>query len=118
MNPHLRAAVLSEWRGLPQPEAKPDKLIAVEQAVEKFLHKLGLSERLEETQIQAAWQSLVGDFLAAHSSPVSLQDGTLTIRVSHPTVRYELETAWKKRILGHLRKCFPSATVRKLRFQT
>jgi predicted nucleic acid-binding Zn ribbon protein len=118
MNSHLRAAVLSEWRGLPQPEPQADNLIGVEQAVEKFLQKLGLSERLEETQIQAAWQSVVGEFLAAHSAPVGLQDGTLTIRVSHPAVRYELETAWTKRILGHLHKCFPRAKVRKLRFQT
>lgn len=118
MNPKLRATLIEEWRGLPDPPPRPERLVEIGSVLEKLLPKLGLGERLEESQIQAAWQSLVGDFLAAHSSPVSLKDGTLTIRVSHPTVRYELETAWKKRILSHLRQCFPGAKLRALRFQT
>lgn len=118
MNPHLRASLLAEWRGLPEPPPQPDKLTEVSAVLRKVLDGLGLGERLEESQIQAAWQELVGEFIASHAAPVGLQDGCLTIRVSHPIVRYELETAWKKKILSHLRKAFPQARITKLRFQT
>lgn len=86
--------------------------------MQKILPRLGLGDRLDESEIRSAWESLVGEFVATHSSPVTLKDGCLTIRVTNPVIRYELETAWKKRILTNLRAAFPTAKLRTIRFQT
>ena len=67
--------------------------------------------------MQTAWNEIVGDFLAAHSLPVSMRDGILIIQVLQPTVRYELERSWKPEILRKLKTRFGPKTVKEVRFR-
>lgn len=117
MKPSLRAKILEEWRGLPQPLERPERLTAVAPVLDKLLANLGLSDRLDEEAMLKSWKSLVGDFLAAHSTPVGLKNGELIIRVSQPTVRYELDRAWKKKILAVMQNEFGKTKIRSIRFQ-
>ena len=66
---------------------------------------------------KTAWNEIVGDFLAAHSLPVSMRDGILIIQVLQPTVRYELERSWKPEILRKLKTRFGPKTVKEVRFR-
>ena len=48
------------------------------------MQRLGLRERLHETEVIDAWSKTVGEFIAAHSAPVALREGVLYVRVLQP----------------------------------
>lgn len=113
----IRQRVLNEWRGLPDKPERPERCTLAADALKKLLPKLGLSERLNEQDVMAAWKEIVGDFLAEHSTPVSLKEGVLIIQVLQPTVRYELDRTWKAEILRKLKTRFGPKSVKDVRFR-
>ena len=117
MNAALRAAVIAEWRGLPQKKARPDRFQGTAELLPKIMQRLGLRERLHETEVIDAWSKIVGDFIAAHSAPVALREGVLYVRVLQPALHYELEQVSKIDILRKLKKRFGSKTIRDIRFR-
>ena len=117
MNAALRAAVIAEWRGLPEKKPRPDRWQAPADILPKLMQQLGLSERLHETQVFDAWKTIVGDFIAAHSAPVSLREGVLYIRVLQPALHYQFETISKAEILRKLKQRFGGRIIRNVRFR-
>jgi len=117
MNPSLRAAVIAEWRGLPERKTRPDRWQSPAELVPKLMQRLGLRERLRETEIMNAWSKMVGDFIATHSAPVALREGILYVRVLQPALHYELEQTSKPEILRKLKQRFGSKTIRDIRFR-
>jgi predicted nucleic acid-binding Zn ribbon protein len=117
MNPSLRAAVIAEWRGLPERKMRPDRWQAPADVLPKLMQRLGLRERLHETEVIEAWSKIVGEFIAAHSAPVALREGVLYVRVLQPALHYELEQVSKIEILRKLKKRFGTKTIRDLRFR-
>ena len=73
MNPALRTAVIAEWRGLPERKMRPDRWQCPAELMPRLMQRLGLRERLRETEVIDAWSKIVGDFIAAHSTPVALR---------------------------------------------
>lgn len=116
MTPSLRRAVIAEWRGLPSDLPRPDRAQSTADLLPKVMQKLGLKERMQEDDVRKAWKTLVGDFNAAHSCPVALRDGALTVQVLQPALRYELERS-KADILRKLKQRFGNKVVRDLRFR-
>ena len=82
------------------------------------MQKLGLKERLRESEVIDAWSSIVGEFIAAHSAPVALRDGILYVRVLQPSLHYELERIAKTEILRKLKQRFGGKTIRDIRFSS
>jgi predicted nucleic acid-binding Zn ribbon protein len=117
MNPSLRAAVLAEWRGLPDRKMRPERWQSPAELMPKLMQRLGLRERLRETEVIYAWSRIVGDFIAAHSTPVALREGVLYVRVLQPALHYELEQISKTEILRKLKQRFGSKTIRDVRFR-
>lgn len=117
MNPSLRAAAIAEWRGLPQKSPPRDRWQSAEALLPKLMQRLGLRERLHETEVIEAWSSIVGEFIAAHSAPVSLREGILYVRVLQPALHYELEQIAKIEILRKLKLRFGGKTIRDIRFR-
>ena len=115
--PSLREIVIAEWRGLPDPKPGPDRWKAARELLPALMQKLGLRERLHEKDVMEAWADIVGDFIAAHSAPVALRDGTLYVRVLQPALHYELEQISKMEILRKLKKRFGPKTIRDVRFR-
>jgi predicted nucleic acid-binding Zn ribbon protein len=64
-----------------------------------------------------AWSSIVGEFIAAHSTPVALRDGVLYVRVLQPSLHYELERVAKTQVLRKLKLRFGGKTIRDIRFR-
>ena len=81
------------------------------------MQKLGLKERLRESEMIDAWSSIVGEFIAAHSAPVALRDGTLYVRVLQPALHYELEQVSKADVLKKLKQRFGARIIREIRFR-
>ena len=117
MNAALRAAVFAEWRGLSQKKIPPDRWQSPSELMPRLMQRLGLRERLRETEVIDAWSKIVGDFIAAHSTPVALREGILYVRVLQPTLHYELEQISKTEILRKLKQRFGSKTIRDVRFR-
>ena len=117
MNPSLRAAVIAEWRGLRERKTRPDRWQSPAEMVPKLMQRLGLRERLHETEVIDAWSKIVGEFIAAHSTPFALRDGILYVRVLQPALHYELEQVSKIDILRKLKKRFGSKAIRDIRFR-
>ncbi|PYL62035.1 MAG: hypothetical protein DMF24_05390 [Verrucomicrobia bacterium] len=117
MKPSLRAAVIAEWRGLPERKMLADRWQSPAELVPKMMQRLGLRERLHETEVVGAWSKIVGDFIAAHSAPVALREGILYVRVLQPALHYELEQVSKIDILRKLKQRFGSKTIRDVRFR-
>ena len=117
MTPSLRAAVIQEWRGLPESPPSRDHWQPTSQLLPALMQKLGLKERLRKSEVIDAWSSIVGDFIAAHSAPVALRDGILYVRVLQPSLHYELERIAKTEIVRKLKKRFGGKTIRDIRFR-
>ena len=117
MNPSLCAAVIAEWRGLPERKMRPDRWQAPADLLPKLMQRLGLRERLREAEVIEAWSKIVGEFIAAHSAPVALREGVLYVRVLQPALHYELEQVSKVEILRKLKKRFGTKTIRDIRFR-
>jgi predicted nucleic acid-binding Zn ribbon protein len=117
MNAALRAIALAEWRGLPERKLRPDRWQAAGELLPKLMQRLGLSERLHEREVIEAWHQIVGDFIAAHSAPMSLRDGVLFVRVLQPALHYELEQISKAEILRKLKRRFGTKLIREIRFR-
>jgi predicted nucleic acid-binding Zn ribbon protein len=117
MEHSFRKRVLEEWRGLPEPDEKVDRLLAARDVLNQLASKLGLESRLREEEIISAWADIVGDFFAKHSRPVKLHQGMLVVHVLQPTVLYELERQWKSLVLQKLRARFGGKIIRDLRFR-
>src|SRR5262249_8419034 len=117
MTSSFRAAVIAEWRGLPQKRMQPDRWQSPSELMPKLMQRLGLRERLRETEVIDAWSKIVGDFIAAHSTPVALREGILYVRVLQPALHYELEQISKAEILRKLKQRFGTKTIRDVRFR-
>jgi hypothetical protein len=55
------------------------------------------------TELIDARSKIVGDFIAAHSTPVALREGVLYVRVLQPALHYELEQISRPEILRKLK---------------
>jgi predicted nucleic acid-binding Zn ribbon protein len=117
MSPSLRAVVLQEWRGLPEKRVRPDQWETPGVLLPKLMQRLGLKERLRESEVINAWSSIVGEFIAAHSAPVALREGVLYVRVLQPSLHYELERVAKTQVLRKLKLRFGGKTIRDIRFR-
>src|SRR3954453_21311636 len=117
MNSSLRAAVIAEWRGLPAHKPKPDRWQGPSDLLPKLMQQLGLSERIREGEVMDAWKQIVGDFIAAHSAPVSLRAGVLFVRVLQPALHYQFEQISKAEILRKLKQRFGTKIIREIRFR-
>src|SRR5438874_3981911 len=117
MKASLRAAVIAEWRGLPDRKMRPDRWQSPAELVPKMMQRLGLRERLHETEVIDTWSKIVGEFIAAHSAPFALREGVLYVRVLQPALHYELEQISKSEILRKLKQRFGGKTIRDVRFR-
>jgi predicted nucleic acid-binding Zn ribbon protein len=113
----IRKRVIQEWRGLPQPEEKADRMLSIREVLVQLAPALGLETRLREEEIFSAWSEIVGEFFARHSRPVRLHQGLLVVNVLQPTVLYELDRQWKPLILSKLKKRFGGRLIKELRFR-
>ncbi len=68
-------------------------------------------------QIFAAWSEVIGERLAAMTSPQSFYDGVLKIRVKNSTLHNLLEQHEKPRLLAALRRRFPRLEIKKIVFK-
>ena len=117
MKTSLRARIIAEWRGLPGKTVIHNRWALPADVLPNLMQRLGLKERLHETEVADAWSQIVGEFIAAHSAPVALREGVLYVRVLQPALHYELEQVSKMDILRKLKQRFGGKIIRDVRFR-
>jgi hypothetical protein len=117
MNSALRAAAVAEWRGLPEKLPEPERWQPTAELLPKIMQRLGLKERLQESEIMDAWSHIVGEFISTHSTPVALHEGVLYVRVLQPALHYDLEQVSKIDIVRKLKRRFGGKIIRDVRFR-
>jgi len=72
-------------------------------ALENFLKTSGLEKGVTQQQAIIIWNDIVGDAVGKNTEPESVEHGIITVKVSNPTWRQELQFK-KKEIIGKLNK--------------
>ncbi len=112
----LREEILREWRGAAEPDDLNAGIHRADQFVAAILRAAGAEDGLNEDQVRAAWKELAGDFIARHTEPLSVKDGNLILRVTQPTLRFQLEQM-KPMLLTRIRQQLGEGRVKTIKFQ-
>lgn len=115
MSSKYKSKILAEFRGISEISPIND-MHPIALGVIKFLQKAGLDQKAIESRIMTEWASIVGDFYAAQSTPLSIQNGALTVGVSHSIYIYEFERQ-KKALLIKIQNKIESKKIRKILFK-
>ena len=110
----IRARILKEFRGVGEPLDLQQNLSKAGDLLAGILRDLHLDEGIEETRLRGAWSEVAGEFVAKQTEPVSLRNGTLTLRVLQPSMRFHLEQS-RGQLLRRLKQQAGLETIREVR---
>lgn len=111
----IREELLQEWRGAEEPADLNAGIHLAEKFVTAILRAAGAEDGLHEDQVRATWKELAGDFIAAHTEPVSVKSGNLVLRVTQPALRFQLEQM-KPMLLKRIRIQLGEDKVKSIKF--
>ncbi|HUJ10086.1 MAG TPA: DUF721 domain-containing protein [Verrucomicrobiae bacterium] len=117
MTPALRRQVLHEWQPLSSDVWASFPARSTDQLVPRVMKKLGLEQRLQQSQVFYLWPSIVGSDIARHAQPVSLKNRLLIVAVDHPVWLQELSRYHKPLILQRVQERVGPKTVRDIVFR-
>jgi len=114
VTPALRTKVLREWQ--PFAAAPAPVAPALAQIVPVVMKRLGLHQRLWESQLFSRWPEIVGEFNARLCQPASLRNGRLTVTVAHSAYIQELRPH-KALLLQKIQQRLGNTSVRDILFR-
>lgn len=112
----IREEILREWRGADEPADLNAGIYLAEKFVAAILRSAGAEDGLHEDEVRATWKELAGDFIAAHTEPISVKGGNLVLRVTQPALRFQLEQM-KPMLLKRIRTQLGENKVKSIKFQ-
>lgn len=119
MTSALRTQVLREWQPFytdpDLPGAKSTN--STNNLVPLVMKRLGLEQRLQQSQAFHLWPNIVGSDIARHAQPVSLRNGALIVAVDHPVWLQELSRYHKPLILQKVQERVGKKAVRDIVFR-
>lgn len=111
-----RHALIGEWRGVENGPILDLPAKKVDEVVSQVLKAWKLDERLREDDLAAAWQELVGRFIAQHTAPDALHRGILVVRVLQPALHHSLMQE-KPKLLKRLQARFGAKDLKDIKFR-
>ncbi len=72
------------------PVTAPLRAVRIDAGLDRLVRSLGWADGASEVGVLARWAEIVGEAIAAHARPTSLEAGTLTVAVD--------DTAWASQI--------------------
>jgi len=85
-------------------------------AIKSFLKKTGLEKGIKEQNVLKIWNKTVGLKISKNTTPVSIKNGILILKVSTPAWRQELQFQ-KIEIIKKLNKKLNKETIKEIRFK-
>jgi predicted nucleic acid-binding Zn ribbon protein len=111
----MRSKLLAEWRGFDEVADTNSRVHHASSFIDAILKSAGLTDGIHEHELQAAWREIAGDFIAGHTHPSSVKGGTLVLRVTQPSMRFQLEQM-KPALLKRIQECQGTSRIRAIRF--
>jgi predicted nucleic acid-binding Zn ribbon protein len=84
----------------------------MQEAVSAVMKRLGLEERLWMTTIETEWPELVGEAVAKHTRPGTLESGRLVVFVDSSVWLSEIRRYGMSQMLSNLRNRYGARRVR------
>ncbi|GAA5123581.1 DUF721 domain-containing protein [Luteolibacter yonseiensis] len=112
----IREEILREWRGAEEPADLNAGIHLAGKFVAAILRSAGAEDGLHEDEVRATWKDLAGDFIAAHTEPLSVKGGNLVLRVTQPALRFQLEQM-KPMLFKRIREQLGENKIRSIKFQ-
>jgi predicted nucleic acid-binding Zn ribbon protein len=112
----IREEILREWRGGEEPDDLNAGIHLAQDFVTAILRAAGAEDGLHEDQVRATWKELAGDFIARHTEPISVKGGNLILRVTQPTLRFQLEQM-KPMLQKRIRDQLGEDRIKSIKFQ-
>ncbi len=112
----IREEILLEWRGIEEPADLNAGIHLAEKFVTAILRAAGAEDGLHEDQVRETWKDLAGEFIARHTEPLSVKGGVLILRVTQPTLRFQLEQM-KPMLLKRIRNQLGEDRIKSIKFQ-
>lgn len=107
--------LMREWLGCDKPDDLRENVSKAGDWVESVLKKQFFAESLNEEEVKSAWKEIAGDFIGAHTEPVSVKEGNLVLRVTQPAMRFHLEQL-KPELLKKIKARFGAGRIKSIRF--
>ena len=107
--------LMREWLGCEKPDDLSANITRAGAWVDDILRKQFFAESLDEDEVKAVWKELAGEFIGAHTEPVSVKEGNLVLRVTQPAMRFHLEQM-KPELLRKIRERFGTEKIKSVRF--
>ena len=85
-------------------------------SLEKMIREYELEGPLEQSKVLEMWDEIVGEKLAARTTPEKIEHGTLIIRVESPTWRNEIQY-YKEQIKRDINEHFNKQIVKQIVFK-
>jgi predicted nucleic acid-binding Zn ribbon protein len=98
----------------PPPKGEPGSISSI---IPALMKEIDLDEAVGRERLLAEWTSVVGPDVARHTRPGLLEDGVLTVFVTHSVWLSELQRFHRKRILDRVRAVSGAGRVKDLRFR-
>lgn len=89
---------------------------SISSILQPIAHRYGLQPRLQILKFQENWEEIVGETMAQHTLPLSLQYKKLTLLVDNPVWTQQLHFLQPK-ILEMLRRFTPEIEISEIRFK-
>ena len=68
-----------------------NKTITLAEAINDFVNKMGLNEKLDETSLISSWEEVVGRAISIRTSKIYIKDHILHVHLNSSVVRNELQ---------------------------
>lgn len=70
--------------------------ITLKEALQLYLKSIRAEGKMNEPDIRMAWRKLMGQFIVSRTQSLTFKEGRLTISLSSPALRQELEMGKSK----------------------
>ncbi len=87
----------------------------IAEVMDALTTKLGWNSPLAKSEMLASWHELVGEETAAHSSPIGIDDGVLTVSCDSTAWATQLRLM-RSQIITRIVDRFPAAGIESIRF--
>jgi len=90
--------------------------VSVDEVLPGLLKRLGIEQRHWEIALSEEWDRIVGDVVAAHTSPGRLAQGVLTVFVDSAVWLDQLKRYSRREVLSKIQERFGRDKIRDVRF--
>lgn len=87
----------------------------IDDVLDRLTRSMGWSSPLAKSELLVAWPKLVGDEVAAHTDPVSVEEGLLTVKCDSTAWAQQLRSM-RSMVLAQIAQQHPEAGIESVRF--